>query len=283
MGDSFSIADVIRGLHKAGFSDLAANVLEMQRHRVLGDILQTSAVLDQNFQVQSLLTDPNDYQGPGTGYRLEGERWKVLQDLPQAGDPKTFIQAWTTKTSGDWLEETGPAQKMSPGDRLEIVIAVDPAFGSVLNRTINGLDLKEVLAAVVSGAWQEGVASRVVRVCHTSDCAFIGHAGAKISGSGIAVGMQAKGTAVIHKHDLPPLENLELFPQAPNLSLENYQAIGRNAARYAKGEPAVPVPVKIDNTARLRLIVQNTLLHHKSTETIDPNRRPVELAVKGDL
>jgi len=34
--------------------------------------------------VLSAVNDPNDYQGPGTGYRLSGERWERLKDIPQA-------------------------------------------------------------------------------------------------------------------------------------------------------------------------------------------------------
>ena len=106
---------------------------------------------------------------------------------------------------------------------------------------------------------------------------FIGHAGAKLSGSGVAVGIQSKGTVVIHQRDLDPLENLELFPQAPNLDLENYRQIGRNAARYALGKPVSPVAVNIDNTARLRLIVQTTLLQHFETQQIKRDQSPMEI------
>ena len=96
----------------------------------------------------------------------------------------------------------------------------------------------------------------------------------------MAIGIQSKGTTVIHQRDLAPLENLELFPQAPNLDLDTYRQIGRNAARYATTQPAVPVPVKIDNTARLRLIVQTTLLHLRETQHVERDRPPTELRVR---
>ncbi|HEU5010974.1 MAG TPA: glycerol dehydratase reactivase beta/small subunit family protein, partial [Roseiflexaceae bacterium] len=70
------------------------------------------------------------------------------------------------------------------------------------------------------------------------------------------------------KEGLARLHNLELFPQSPSLTLETYQAIGRNAARYAKGLAVQPVPVQVDNWARLRLIVKTTLLHRRETEEI---------------
>jgi hypothetical protein len=149
----------------------------------------------------------------------------------------------------------------------------------VIRKSLGGFDLKEVLAAVLEGIREEGLPARVIRIHHTSDCAFMGHAGARLSGSGVAVGLQSRGTTVIHQRDLAPLENLELFPQAPNLELETYRQIGRNAARYASGKPVTPVSVKIDNTARLRLIVQTTLMHIRETQQIKPGMPPTELQV----
>ena len=171
--------------------------------------------------------------------------------------------------------EIGPAQI---GTETEVVIAVGPAFGTAIQEAISGLALRDVLAAMLEGIAEEGVPARIVRVHHTSDCAFIGHAGAQLSGSGVAVGIQSKGTTVIHQRDLAPLENLELFSMAPNMTLETYRQIGRNAARYALRKPTSPAPVKIDNTARLRLIVQTTLLHHRETEMVE-DRPPTELRV----
>ena len=37
--------------------------------------------------VHSAVNDPNTYAGPGTGYRLEGERWALLQSLPSVVEP----------------------------------------------------------------------------------------------------------------------------------------------------------------------------------------------------
>jgi hypothetical protein len=242
----------------------------------MGDYLQPSAIFGENFQVLSALTDPNDYQGPGTGYHVEGDRWSVLQDLPQAWDPRTYLENLGAPQRETWLEEIGPAKQ---GDQPEVVVALGPAFGAEIDHTIGGLDHRDVLSAVLQGIQDEGVPARVVRIHHTSDCAFIGHAGAQLSGSGVAIGTQSKGTTVIHQRDLTPLDNLELFPQAPNLDLDTYRQIGRNAARYAIGKPTAPVPVKIDNTARLRLIVQTTLMHLRETQQIERDRPPSELRV----
>ncbi|HUW09585.1 MAG TPA: propanediol/glycerol family dehydratase large subunit, partial [Anaerolineae bacterium] len=271
---SLTVVDVIKALAEAGFHDVAANILEMQRRRVAGDCLQPAAIFDDDFQVLSALTDPNDYEGPGTGYRVEGERWSALQDLPRVREPRHYVDELSAPEREPWLEETGPA---SLGQSPEVIIAIGPAFGAQMSRTVGGLAHREVLISMLQGVHDEGVPARVVRVHHTSDCAFIGHAGAKLSGSGVAVGVQSKGTTVIHHRHLDPLENLELFSQAPNLDLDTYRQIGRNAARYALEKPTEPVPVRIDSTARLRLIVQTVLLHLRETRQIDLQRPPTEL------
>jgi hypothetical protein len=246
----------------------------MQRQRVVGDYLQPAAIFDEHFHVHSALTDPNNYQGPGTGYRLSDDRWAALQRLPQVQDPRRYAAALGSGGSTGFLHESGPA---APGTGLEIVIAVGPAFGAQIQRTLADLDHRDVLEAMLMGSADEGVSARIVRVHHTADCAFIGHTGAQLSGSGVAIGIQSKGTAVIHQCDLPPLENLELFSMSPNMTLENYRDVGRNAARYAAQRPTSPVPVHIDNTARLRLIVQTMLMHLRETRQVRPDKLPTEL------
>ncbi len=268
-----TVLDVIRALDEAGFSDVAERVLEMSRQRVLGDYLQPAAIFDANFRVLSGLNDPNDYTGPGTGYRLKGARWAKVQDIPQAKDPADYLQGQGQHPSTR-LRELGPAAK---GTSCEVVVAVGPAFGRELTETIGGLPHEQVLEQILTGIAEEGLSARLVKVYHSADCAFIGYAGAQLSGSGVAIGLQSRGTTVIHRADLAPLNNLELFPQSPNLTLESYRQIGRNAARYAKGEPVQPVPVRVDNWVRLRLIVKTMLLHRRECEQVDPKRPPIEL------
>jgi propanediol dehydratase large subunit len=270
-----TVLDVIVALYGAGFHDVAANILEMQRQRVIGDYLQPAAIL-KGFNVLSGLTDANDYQGPGTGYRVQSERWAELQDIPQAWEPRAYLELLGETQAEPWLQEIGPAQ---PSDPNTVIIAVGPAFGAQINQTLGGLAHRDVLEALIQGIQDQGFLARIVRIHHTSDCAFIGHAGAQLSGSGVAIGIQSKGTTVIHQRDLAPLENLELFSMAPNLDLDTYWQIGRNAARYAAVKPTVPVPVKIDNTARLRLIVQTTLMHLRETQQVQGNKPPSELRI----
>ncbi len=268
-----TVLDVIRILDESGYVDVAERLLEMSRQRVLGDYLQPSAIFDQRFHVLSAINDANDYRGPGTGYRLQGERWDQVQDIPQAKRPADYLQGQGQNPS-QRLTILGPAAK---GTSREVVVALGPAFGKELTETIGGLPHEHVLEQILTGIAEEGVSARLVKVHQSADCAFIGYAGAQLSGSGISIGLQSRGTTVIHRADLAPLNNLELFPQSPNLTLESYGQIGRNAARYAKGEAVEPVPVRIDNWARLRLIVKTMLLHRRECECIYPDKPPTEL------
>jgi propanediol dehydratase large subunit len=267
-----NILSVVRALQIRGFEKVAANLLEMGRQRVAGDYLQTSAIFDRNFKVQSAINDVNDYSGPGSGYRVSAERWQEIQNLPQEKSPRDFIADQIGEPCAR-LAEVGPAR---PGVSPEIIVAVGPAFGTELIRTINGLDHEEVLAAILTGVASQGLVARVVKIYRTSDCAAIGYIGAQLSGSGIAIGLQSRGTTIIHKRGLARLSNLELFPQSPSMTLETYQSIGVNAARYAMGMVTTPVPVQVDNWARLRLIVKTALLHRHETEQVQ-DQPPMEM------
>jgi propanediol dehydratase large subunit len=79
-----------------------------------------------------------------------------------------------------------------------------------------------------------------VRFDNTVDLGLIGLQAAKLAGSGIGIGLQAKGTALIHRRDLTPLANLELYSVAPSLDRMAYRQLGLNAGRHAKG--ATPEP-----------------------------------------
>lgn len=192
-----------------------------------------------------------------------------------ASAPKSFDKDAPCKMT---IREVGPAAQGTVPN--EVVIGLAPAFGTQQTRTIIGIPHDQVLREVLAGIEEEGVSCRIIKVYHTSDVSFVAHTAAKLSGSGVGIGIQSKGTTVIHQKDLPPLANLELFPQAPLIDLETFRQIGKNAAKYAKGESPTPVPVKNDQMARPKYQAISALLHIKETELADRDKKPVALDIQ---
>ena len=80
--------DVVKALAETGFVDVAESVLSMLKQRVVVDYMQTAAILDKDFHVLSGINTPNDYMGPGTGYRVQGERWEEIKKIPHIINPQ---------------------------------------------------------------------------------------------------------------------------------------------------------------------------------------------------
>ncbi|MDT2815426.1 propanediol/glycerol family dehydratase medium subunit [Vagococcus carniphilus] len=182
-----------------------------------------------------------------------------------------------SSSSSDWFKSVGVAK---PGNsRDEVVIAVGPAFADSQTTNILEVPHRDILRQVIAGIEEEGLKARVVKVFRSSDVAFVAVEGDQLSGSGVCVSMQSKGTAIIHQKDLQPLSNLELFPQAPLITLETYRAIGKNAAKYAKGESPNPVPMMNDQMARPKYQALSALLHIKETKHVVIGKPAEEIAV----
>lgn len=201
---------------------------------------------------------------------------QVMQNMEQPGVKPAAKPAVAGRPMR--LIEKGEAKASTNAD--EVVIALAPAFGKFQNKTIVDVPHSDVLREITAGIEEEGLKARVIRVLRTSDVGFLGNDCAKLSGSGIAIGIQSRGTTVIHQKDLPPLSNLELFPQSPLLDLPVYRAIGRNAAKYAKGESPTPVPTRNDQMVRPKYQAKAAILHIKETEHVVPGAKPIELEVQ---
>lgn len=165
-------------------------------------------------------------------------------------------------------------------DVKEVIIAVGPSFGKQIKNTINVLPHISVINEMMAGIEEEGMVPRLIRVKKTSDVAFIGKEAANLSGSGIGIGIQSKGTAIIHHKDLYPLTNIELFPQAPLIDLNMYRQIGKNAAQYAKGLQVKPIPSKNDYMVRAKYQVKAALMHTKETEVVQKNAPSINIQMR---
>ena len=176
------------------------------------------------------------------------------------------------------FKEVGPAERGKRSD--EVVLAISPAFAGFFSQTIVGVSHAEVVRQILAGIEEQEVSARCIRVTHSADLAVMAHTAAKLSGSGIGIGILSRGTSMIHQRDLPRLSSLELFPQCPLLTLETYRNIGANAAQYAKGESPEPVPTLNDQMARPRWQAKAALLHLKETEQVQKGVKPVEIVAE---
>ena len=161
----------------------------------------------------------------------------------------------------------------------EVVIAVSPAFGTKIKKSIVDIGLDKILKELCAGIEEEGMKYRFVKVYNSTDLALIASQGSKLSGSGICVGLQSRGTTVIHQRDLVPLDNLELFPQSPLYDEKIYRKIGKNAAKYAKGENPEPVEILNDFMVPSKYLVKSTLLHFKEGEAMDKSKKAVDVEI----
>ena len=181
---------------------------------------------------------------------------EVLKEMNTADtSAASAVEGETYECPGMQITEIGDAEKGTNPN--EVVLGLAPAFGESQTTNIVGIPHADIVKEVMAGLEEEGVSCRIVKVYRTSDVSFIAHDAAELSGSGIGIGIQSKGTTVIHQKDLPPLSNLELFPQCPLIDLETYRAIGKNAAQYAKGES--PNPVIVDQELLVRQIMQEVM------------------------
>jgi propanediol dehydratase large subunit len=236
-GSGLGSLEVARALQECGYDEPASRVLDMLAARVHGDHLQTAAIFDESMQVLSLVTDPNDYAGPGTGYEPSPQRQEEIDSIRQARgveDLRVDQALW----AGDYLRVVGEAAQGS--DPREVVVGLSPGVGRSVWRSLSGLPVSEVLRELLAGLEEEGCRARVVRVNGTLDLGLVGLTAARLSGSGIGIGLQGKGTALIHRRDLPPLANLELYSMAPVITPSLYRLLGSNAGRHAKGDTPVP-------------------------------------------
>lgn len=270
--------DVVRALARRGYRDEAENLLFMLRQRVSGDYLQTSAIV-RDKRVISAVNDPNDYKGPATGYRMSEKRWSDIKGVRGVLTKDSVLAA---ANAGDgqassWLTPQRAAAKGS--DTHEVVVGISPAFGIQLHRTMAGHLLTDIIRSLTEGIADGGGKPRLVRMLHTADTSFLGLSAAKLSGSGFGIGIQSKGTTVLHQADRMPHLNLELFSNAPLASLDHYRRLGWNAARRAHGDAPEPIVVPFSGEALgARFHVKVALLYEIETTMTDPSATPIELA-----
>ena len=274
--------DVVRALAETGYEVEAARVLEMTKQRVIGDYLQPAAIFDEEMNLLSTHTDPNTYVGPGTGYRMSERRRREVEYSPRAISVSDLVADQAEHARPAEVREGSVATQSS--DPREVVIGVSPAFAKDLWVGTNGLPIRTMLREILAGLEEQGCRGRLVRVRGSIDLGMIGLTAAKLAGSGIGVGLQAKGTVLIHRRDLAPLANLELLSTAPLITPDMYRTIGLNAGGYVKNMP--PRPIRnpyTDEAITARYHARTVALVAIERRACDPSAQPVEFSYEGLL
>ena len=248
----------------------------MQRQRVSADYLQTSAVIDARRARALGRQRPERLRR--AGHRLPA-RGRALGAPPGAAARRRPADArWASERDAEPIVVEG-GEAATGDDPAEVVVAVGPAFA-------DGDPPARSRTSTTATCWRRSARAsgraaatpRIVRVRRVADVAFIAHDGARLSGSGIALGIQSKGTAVIHRADLQPLDNLELFGMSPLYTLESLPRDGAERGRLRARPPRrARCRRELDNFARAKLIVRTTLLHARETQAVVPGARAVEL------
>ncbi len=274
-GTGLTALDIARALHDTGHDEAASRVLAMAVARVHGDHLQTAAIFDADMRVLSLVTDPNEYAGPGTGYEPSPARQAEIDGIRQQRGVEDLRKSQSAYAGT--LTAIGAAAFGT--DPREVVVGVSPGVGRTVFQTLSGMLVTEVLAELLDGLEEEGCTARIVRVNSTIDVGMVGLTAARLAGSGIGIGLQGKGTALIHRRDLPPLANLELYSMAPTLTPDLYRLLGANAGRHAKGAPGVPARNPYtDEAIEARYHTSVIALQALERDCADPAAAPEELA-----
>ena len=127
-----TVVDIVAALDETGFEEEAERVLALTRARVGGDYLQTAAIFDEQMQVLSLVTDPNDYAGPGTGYEPTPARQREIDTIRQVMNSPGLriagVMSHFPTADGSDLTTTS-AQRLAGGRARCLADVVRPARG----------------------------------------------------------------------------------------------------------------------------------------------------------
>ena len=106
-----TVVDIVAALDECGYFHEAERTMAFARVRLSGDYLQTSAIFDEHLAVLSLVTDPNDYNGPGTGYEPSPERQaRDRRDPPGARSRRSAGRTGAVCRPAAFSGRPGPAR-----------------------------------------------------------------------------------------------------------------------------------------------------------------------------
>ena len=204
--------------------------------RLDGDYLQTAAIFDTDMRVLSALTDPNDYAGPGTGYRMRAERRAEVGARPAGADARP---AGRRPGARGRLPDRARARAGAPASARRR--GRDRPVAGVRGHASGGRSAARRSPRRCASCWRASRrrASRagVVRVARSLDVGNVGWTAAGLSGSLDRDRPAGEG----HGGHPPRRPAAAREPRAATRTPRSstparYRALGRNAARYARGD-----------------------------------------------
>lgn len=270
--------DIARALYQGGFPQAGDNVLGMLKERICGDYLQVATIFDRDFKTISGLNDPNDYQGPGTGYRLQGERWEKLKKKHSALVPETILENQGVpdpKTGFHLLEE----ERNAAENEADIVVGISPAFGNKATAPEIYQNHYLILEKIMEGVEEAGMRAAVVKFYHTDDLGEIAKLSAGFGKTGIGIGIQSKGMVRINHADNTAEDSLEVSFQMPFSSFSVFKEIGINAVEYARGLKPLRVSDKIRPGGLTNYQMNMIKLSSEESVFINRRKKPVLMAL----
>lgn len=118
----------------------------------------------------------------------------------------------TTQIQPSFTLKTREGGVASADERAdEVVIGVGPAFDKHQHHTLIDMPHGAILKELIAGVEEEGFTPGWCAFCARPTSPLWLDA-ANLSGSGIGIGIQSKGTTVIHQRDLLPLSNWSCSP-----------------------------------------------------------------------
>ncbi len=131
LNQNLTILDVIKALVNGVEDDIAKALLNMVKQRIAGDYLQTAGIFNSKLECISAVNQPNDYGGPGTGYRVGGKRWEEIKAVRQTINPEDTkaSQAWDGQSFHNLKLELYDRGSAFKGIKMEeVVIGISPCF-----------------------------------------------------------------------------------------------------------------------------------------------------------
>lgn len=236
MNNNICAIDLILALNKRSFCEIANRIFALMQQRVSGDYLQTSSIFDENFKIISALNDRNNYTGPGTGYRLEGDRWEKLKVKSNAIKPADILKKKEKREdifqrNNEMVNRQG---SLNLSEMQDIVIAVSPAFGTDDSANKIQRQHTNMVKKIMEGVTSSGLCCNLIRVNNTTDLNKIAMVASQYSKTGIGIGVESKGGVCIQKKDMENDGGLEYYFNLPLSATQEYKKIGQNAVSYAR-------------------------------------------------